>query len=207
MAHYRRMFFWQNASKLYTLFEYRDLVIDYFNEAQPYDLFEMHDTEKSIQLRSKINRTTQQITDALYSVGIVPVIHWTPPAMIGGYSQNIDLVNNLFNLRRYQIHPQTLIDILDKAIGIYSADRVNSFLRTVNPLFWVYLLINYFVRLPFKLLGLAGFNQRKIEGSLLGKIFAGVFTTLTYTFTLIQILEKLGMLDRVKEFIGIPTNL
>jgi len=68
----------------------------------------------------------------------------------------------------------------ERAIAVYKKDSGRAKQRTYCPLFWIALLIDYLVSLPFEALGKAGFNQNKIEASFIGKFFKYVFHVLSY---------------------------
>ncbi len=63
-----------------------------------------------------------------------------------------------------------LINDSEKAIAIYKKDSRRAKQRTYNPFFWIILLIDYLVSFLFEALSRAGFNQKKIEASFVGKL-------------------------------------
>jgi hypothetical protein len=63
----------------------------------------------------------------------------------------------------------------------------NSF----NPLYWLGLLIVWFLRLPFRLLGAAGFDAGKAEYSLWGKIFKVGLGLASFTAAVVVVADHL----------------
>lgn len=90
-------------------------------------------------------------------------------------------------------------DIVDRSIGIYQSDLSSCFRRTINPFWWIAKLVTWIVSLPFKLLGTIGFNQKKAEESLLGKIIKGLLYLIMVFASLLTILDLLGLLDGFKK--------
>jgi len=151
--------------------------------------------------RVEINRTMEEIHSIIMLSGINPVIIYTPPPAVGGYVQNVDVVYNIFNLHRFDIPPQALIDYIDRAIGVYASNSSRSFMRTVNPFYWIGRILESIVRIPFVLLGKAGFNQNKVETSLPGKILKGLLYLIIVFASFLTVLQLTGYLDSFNRFI------
>jgi len=96
----------------------------------------------------------------------------------------------------FQISEQQLLDSIERAIGIYKNDTTNALLRTYNPFFWLVLILEYIVGLPFKIFGKVGFNQQKIESSLIAKIVKIIFYFIIIFETLTAIIERMGYLPK-----------
>lgn len=103
-----------------------------------------------------------------------------------------------------QVKPVEVVDFIDRAIGVYTSDRANSIIRTLNPFFWLILILEIVVRSPFYVLRVAGFNQKKMEESFLGRLTKGVIALAGLAFTVVQIAEKLGYIDNIKKLISGP---
>ena len=212
----------ENRNRLNILLEFRKLVVDYFNlEFEPPKSEPKSELAKAlravrgednktegqgqVEIRAKINLMLNKISDAMYSAGIRPVLYYSPPPMIGGLAGNIDLVQNIFNLHRFQIGCDELLDFIERTIGIYENDKTRAKIRVFNPFFWIGLIFDYIARLPIKLLGKLGFNQSKVEDSLFGKITKGLIWFLLsisgIAVSILTITEKLGYLDKLKSII------
>lgn len=124
-------------------------------------------SEEAIALRAKLNRAIPLVTSNISSVGEPTHIYYSPPPMVGGIRGNLDLLANLFNLSTYQIAPQMVLDMLDRAEGRYNLFIKRRKYRLFNPIFW----IGELIRIPFNILKFAGFDSVKIELSLFGKIY------------------------------------
>jgi hypothetical protein len=109
------------------------------------------------------------------------------------------LVDNIFNLHQLKISPQTLFDYVERAIGVYRDDKVKSLVRTLNPLFWLSIVLDYVSGLPFTVLGALGLNLSKIEDGLVGKFLKGCFRVAVVVTVLAVILDHQGYLDPIKQ--------
>ncbi len=150
------------------------------------------------KIRVKINRMMDEIHDIILHSGVNPSIRYTPSAMVGGYVQNIDLVQNIFNLHRFRITANNLLDFVDRSIGIYEGNRRPALLRAINPFFYLGLVFDLVARIPFVLIGRAGFNRQKVEESLAGRLVKGSIYIVTALASLLTVLQLLDYLDSFK---------
>jgi len=157
--------------------------------------------EEVQQIRSKINNILHEVHSTILASGIAPNIYYSPPPAIGGIAGWIGVVNNIFNLHSLEIDHRHLIDFIERSIGIYKRDKIKAFLRTINPFYWIVLLLDFIVSIPFKILGKLGFNQEKLESSFFGKLIKGVLYLVTVFAAFLTILEKLGYLEWFKKLI------
>ena len=94
----------------------------------------------------------------------------------------------------------SLIKKTAEAIAIYKKDSKRAKQRTYHPFFWIFLLIDYLVSFLFGVLARAGFNQKKIEASFVGKLIKFIFYVLSslflgiITYLVIYALVKAGRL-------------
>lgn len=202
MTYYKNTLMWENERRLNELAEFRGLIITYFNNSQRHWSNE-EPTEQAMatEARVAINRAMDEVHDIIRYSGIDPSITYTPPPMVGGYRQNIDLVRNIFNIHRFQISPQTLLDFIDRAIGVYHRDARAAVFRTINPFFYLKLVFNWIARLPFVLLGNVGFNGKKAEASFLGRISKGLIYLITVLASLLTVLHLVDLLAPAKEMV------
>jgi len=206
MKFYNKIPVWENKKRLKLLYEFRELVDTYFNSVEvdymsvnpSADLIE---NETAQQVRIEINRILGEVREVLHSAGIRPIIRYTPPSMIGGYIQHIDITLNMFNLRYYNIPYNKLIDIIDIAIGKYSRDSKRAWMRTFNPIYWSGCIFDYIARLPFVLLGRIGFDSDKAESSIIGRLIKGILYLIVVFAALLTILYYLGYLEQFKGLI------
>ncbi|HZF69432.1 hypothetical protein, partial [Sulfuricurvum sp.] len=125
----------------------------------------------------------------------------TPPPAVGGYAKRVDLIHNIFNLHSFQIPADAVIDIIDRAIGRYEINYKPALIRVINPFYYLGMLFDVIIELPFIALGKVGFNREKAESSVLGKIVKGTLYLITVIAAFLTILQLLDFLDPFKLFI------
>lgn len=154
------------------------------------------ENDEASRLRQKINQNLRKITRYIVATGTSSSIFYTPPPAIGGIQGDIDLVSNMFNLSRFDISPNMLIDKIDQSIGIYNDEKIRALIRTLNPFWWAWKLIKKIVRFPFFLIQEAGFNTSKIERSFVGKLYSFISSVIVLLAALLAILSAFGYQDR-----------
>ncbi|HOC94363.1 MAG TPA: hypothetical protein PKH33_18575, partial [bacterium] len=90
-----------------------------------------------------------------------------------------------------------VVDILDRAIGMYETDRLSSIWRTFNPLFWLGLLIDRIMTITVKIFQ-PEYDSEKIEASKSGRIIKGVIQLVFFAAAFLAILDYIGWLDSLK---------
>ncbi len=172
MKTYKRLTFFQNKSRQKSLIFFTKDLNNYFSVVSfdNYSL-EIINDKRSLQIRQKINRDIPKIKTFLRQANIQPIATWIPPPTLGGHTQRIDILDNVFNLYKHDVDEQVLIDFIDQAIGIYQSDFISSVIRTFNPLFWAKETLDYLISFPLSLLAHAGLvNRNKVEESTIWKI-------------------------------------
>lgn len=202
MTPYTKILPWENARCLERLSEFRNLVVEYFNYSKAdWRVSDRIEEPKAQEARVKINRMMDEVHDIILFSGVNPTYRWTPPPAVGGYVQNLDLVQNIFNLQPFQIAPTVVLDVVDRAIGIYEGNAKAAFLRAINPFFYIGRVFDFVARIPFLLIGRAGFNQAKAEASLIGRLIKGVIYVVTILASLLTVLQILELHGPIKDFV------
>ena len=200
------MLYWESKRRLESLREFRDLVLEYFSNAKSkYVAGAPLENEKAHQTRTEINRRVGMVLKSCQLGGESLTVYYTPPPLTGGVATPINLLLEMFELWRYPIPKERITDSLDRAIGNY--ERRTEWLRKqlFNPLFWLQWSTSKILSTPFRLLGLAGFDAKRIEESVFGKLFKAVTALAGFVYLVLQILDKLGLLELLKAAIGLPT--
>ena len=201
MKYYKKILVWENYRRIEKLVEFRNLVIEYFNNSRAEWMADGRIEEEAAQVaRVKINRIMDETHNIILHSGINPTIIWTPPPAVGGYVKNVDLIQNIFNLYGFQIGSDTVLDYIDRAIGIYESNHKPSLIRTFNPLFYIGLVFDAISELPFIAIGKLGFNRQKAESSVTGRLVKGVLYLITVVAAFLTILQLLELLEPVKQF-------
>jgi len=101
-------------------------------------------------------------------------------------------------LHHFQITPNNILDFIDRAIGIYDNNARPAFLRAINPFVYLGIVFDLVARVPFLLIGRAGFNRQKAEDSLAGRLIKGAIYIITALASLLTVLQLLDFLEPVK---------
>jgi hypothetical protein len=159
------------------------------------------ETDAAKTARIKINRTVDETHNIILHSGINPILTWSPPPAVGGYVRNIDLIQNIFNLHAFQIRADLILDFIDRAIGIYESNHKSALIRIFNPFFYLGLAFDLIAELPFIAIGKLGFNRKKAESSIAGRMIKGILYLITVMAAFLTILNLLGFLDHVKQVV------
>jgi hypothetical protein len=203
------MLFWESRRRLQGLIRFHALAEEYFQNVQYAGWMAGRDippseNAKAQKARQEINRMLDDLALSFALLGIDPSLTWTPPPMMGGYVQHIDVIMNLFGLWRFEISPAIVFDNTERAIGAYERECRKLRRKLFNPVYWLGLLIVGVLRLPFKLLGAAGFNAARVENSLFGKLTkVCVGTVLFFAAVIPAVLEVADHWQSVKSFGGL----
>lgn len=196
--------YWQNKSRLKTILEFRDQIDLYFQNSEGNWVSNTRiEQPEAKRARVNINRMNEKVHRIVRLSGTPTIIQYTPPPKVGGYIQNIDVISNIFSLYDYNIRPNIVYDMIDRAIGVYEDNKTRSLIRTLNPFFWISLLFKYMISLPFNLLGLLGFDQESIELSFIGRFVKGIFLIITYIASILTILHFLDFSESINFFLEI----
>lgn len=211
MRRLNELFFWEIKPRIKVILEYRDLVTDYFNKVGYSDYSgDYYETEASRPVRSLINIKSSRVHEYV-EMATSPVITHYPAPAVGGFVTQVDLLNNIFNIYRYQIPIEDVVDVLERAVGVYQKEFRSSIVRSLNPFSWLGRILEIFASIPFQLLGSLGFNKDKIERSPLGKLIKFLFKFMTVLLSFWEALYRLGLFsDRINAkaffsgWLGIP---
>jgi len=201
MKYLKSITIWENKRRLELLKKFGDSMQQYFDNLS-YSFRDQIENDKAAKARTEINMDLDEVYTIMLAAGIDPSITYSPPPATGVfYQKSMSLLHNFHNLSHYNVSPNMLMDFIVRTISTYSKDSTNALLRTLNPLYWVRRIFDYIVDLPFVLIGRLGFNQRKVEASLIGRIFKMIFKTVLFLAALVGLLKHIGYLEPCKAFI------
>lgn len=183
--------------------EFRELVVTYFKNVSYEFGFEVSENEQARKARQKINLKLTKITTAFYKTPATRSIYYSPPPAVGGFAGTVELLGNIFNLNRFQISPQILIDAIEQAIGFYEDELPKALIRTVNPFAWIYKILSLIIAVPFSLVELAGFDASAIQRSLVGRIIKALIELIVLSASFLTALYYLGYLNAFKRVFGL----
>lgn len=199
MSRYYKTTIFENRKRVKILRQFDEYVKEYFSNIKRLMYgTEISESDKAKEARSKINLMLAKAYAYIIYSGSKTSIYYIPPAATGGIARNIDLLHNIFNLHNFQLTNEQLMDIIERSIGIYENDKNKSIIRTINPFFWLDKVLTYIVRIPFKIIGKVGFNQEKIESSIIGRIVKTILYLIVVFSAFLTALDLLNLLDNFK---------
>lgn len=211
MLSYRRIPYWENRRRVERLQTFGRLLAEYeanLEHAGFYGGGGVHENDVAKVKRGELSFILDDVEHIVIAAGLLPEIRWTPPPMVGGYVQNVDLFTNLFMLHQFQIPLQQVADMLNRALGIYERDRTAATRRTFNPLYWLGRVFDAFAAAPFAVARRAGFSTRKIEDTTFGRFVKLFFFVAAGIASILTILQLVGWLDTALIIVGLkPLDL
>ena len=154
------------------------------------------------EAKRDLNRLRDEIHSIILNSEMDPSFSWTRPAAAGGNDTEIDLIENLFNLDQFDIGPSNVLGIIDKTIGQHDSNRKSAFIRTLNPFFYIEVVLDTISDLPFIFVGLFGFNRKKIRTSAIGRPIKAILYLTTIIAALLAILHFSGFLEPTSQYIS-----
>ena len=209
MTHYRRMTIFRNLQSLRTLKKFKRLAERYFENVD-YGSYGLTAIEKpkAKALRSRLNLMLERTKRALALAGLSPDVCDESRPGAAEHEEAVYLAENIFNLHQLKISPQTLLDSVERAIGIYRDDKFRSLIRTLNPFFWLSVVLDCASSLPFAILGALGCNRSRIEDTRVGKLLKAGFRVAVVVTALAVILHHQGYLDPMgRKFLELVSHL
>ena len=199
---------WGCLNRIRVLQEFNQQVETYLNDSQESQYSEYRKTRSkhvnTKKVREQINRMLPKASRFLREAGTYPIITVREPPFVGGRIWNIDVAENIFNLENWELSPQAITDSVQRAIGYYQDDLLNSFFRTINPFWWLMRLIAALIRIPFGILAWAGYDAGKFEESSPGKLYkavAGFVVFVGFLASVAQILDSLGLIQPLRDVV------
>jgi len=171
---YKQITFCENKKRISLLEKFKLHLNTYLNNLKHHYEGGLSENIKAKEEHKEINKL---IDDACSYIDAIPSI-------VGIIDENNYLTRGLDicqqNLMDRSYFYESLVNMTERAIAIYKKDSRRAKERTYNPLFWIVLLIDSLVNLPFETLGRVGFNQKKIETSFAGKLLKYIFYVVYY---------------------------
>ena len=199
MVHCKQMTIFQNLDRSRTLVKFKKLTETYFaNVDQGAFGLEVKESIIAKRTRSQLNLGLEKVKRAFWCVDIHPRVAHARRHPLGEPSGEIDLLENLFRLHQHRVSSQILLDYVDRAIGVYKDDRSRAWMRTINPFYWLNLLLECTARLPFFVLGSMGLDRARMEASSLGRFFKGSLRVAALLALLFGTVHYLGYLEPIK---------
>ena len=171
--------------------EYREAVIDKATSC---------DEGKSV--RENLAKDIPRAVDIARKLGVSIHVKSIPAPAVGGVIIRVNLFYAILKDTSHGgVDSGWIRDKINETIGRAERRLRYEFFNLFNPVYWLYSLLVFIVRIPFHLVSISGFNVSKVEDHFLGKLFK-----LSEIALIVYVLFKLGMektdiLDFIKEII------
>lgn len=199
MRYYTKILIWENKRRLNKLKTFRSLMIRYFNNSRIGFGGGRVEESAAKEARREINRFRAEIHSIILNSGIDPSFSCAPPAAVGGDETKIDLIEDIFELDQFDIGPNNVLACIDRTIEKYDSSRKSTFVRTLNPFFYLGRVLNTITDLPFIVIGILGFNRQKIKASAVGRLVKGILYLSIIVAAVFTILHLLGFVEPIKQ--------
>ena len=204
MDDFKSFTYWKNRRSTAELQQFRLDLEGYIDHSSyHWQADDVIEEEQAKVLKVRMNRALHRVINAIDHAGLTSIVIYTPPPSVGGYQQHVDLLDNIFILHQFKIPQGRVIELIDRAIGIYEDDRWPALLRSINPIWWFWRGLVLVSSGPFKLLSIAGFDVANIENSFAGRLVRLVVMLVMLFAAFLTVLQLLGFLEQFKQWVGI----
>lgn len=157
---------------------FRSFVNKYFEEGIISD-------EDKVEIRKKINRLIPIIKQLAEDASVyLDASQYQHDSIL----IELNLIDNIFQKVRGSTTPT--LDLIDRIYGYYDNLRRTNLRKLINPFFY----IGEIIRIPFYIFDFAGFNGKKIETSIWGKIWKIVAGFIPIIASLIYIIKEVYLI-------------
>jgi hypothetical protein len=186
------MLYWESKHRLSELLEFRELVVTYFRHRTIPHFDTVCEDDTARRARDELNLRMNAAIRSCFRIGESLTVFYSPPPAIGGFTGDLNLIRNMFDLHSYHIPPARIVDALDRAIGDYKRLQCDLYRSLWNPFYWLRLGFTNLLGVPFRILDAAGFDARAMEQTIGGKVAKAIIGFVTLLAGVLTILSLLG---------------
>jgi hypothetical protein len=183
---------WTNRRRRRFLRRFREDLGSYFaelrHEAFPYRVVE---TERARSLRKELEPRVDRCRRVVASAG-GPSLRRTAPGERMGEMVRVNLIRAVFELDRYNLEADEVLAVLEDAERRYLAARGRTWLRTVNPLYWLDMVLGLAEMVAFFPARLVGARPRELARTPAGTVLrhlARAVTLLLLLWAVVRLLD------------------
>lgn len=206
--HYKDITIFEVNKRINFLIQSKKDITEYFENLSEGFALDVTENKVARKKRQEINFYLKKLISYVRFADVNTSIYYSPPPVTGGPAGNIDIISNIFNLHSFQLKQESLVDMIDQALGIYDEEKTSAFIRTFNPFWWAWKLLKWIANIPFVLLQEVGFNTSKIENNFFGKLLKLIFELITFLAALFAVLKAMGyeenFVSLIKKIIKLP---
>jgi hypothetical protein len=183
---------WQCLTRISILREFGEAIETYANHSQIHRMASIPNNNEGERARERINQLVPRVARYLREAGVYPHMSYVPaPAVGGAILPNVDLLANIFQLRRFDASFYDISDAVQKAIGYYQDETFKALIRTLNPFWWLARLIAFLIGVPIRILAWAGYGRfEKLESSKGGRIYKAIAGLVAFALGVVALLAN-----------------
>ncbi len=188
---------WEVRRRISLLAEFREL-------ASAYDKGTFMAIDRGLEIvenkvardaRGKLNDIYCVAREAILEAGLTPDISYMN--QLANVQGDIDLISNMYLLKGFSDEmPSLLVDLIEKATGKYKREVVSAWIRTLNPLWWLFRLFSFIFSIPVLLLASAGYDAAQQDKNPAFRgirlIWAFIIAVLTLAAVVLKLIEGLS---------------
>lgn len=174
------MYYFDVLNDLSFIKAFKNDVSNFYNaDADQYKISQ-HEKDKYIKLKEDFDKYSEEIakksikaTDMADRYGVLTHIVTFAPSCAPGPELGTKIFEGILNDNTYgkKITSSLVFEKLNQVIGQMERQLKRDLINIINPFFWVIILFKKFIRFPFELVKMSGFNIEKIEDNLIAKCF------------------------------------
>ncbi|MFQ5535874.1 MAG: hypothetical protein ACE5GJ_00345 [Gemmatimonadota bacterium] len=168
MLAWNRIPYWSHRRRLALLRRFRRDLQRYRSDLEFYAFpFRSMEGEEAREIRTALEPLLPRVRRVIETTGQVHIRRIAPGGQVGAVKE-VNVVTEAFHLDEYHLTLDDLVRVLDEAIAVYQRGSARALLRTLNPLFWVEVLLSAVEVIPFLPLALVGVNPARAAHSRAG---------------------------------------
>lgn len=198
----KRIPIWTNWRRRRYLDQFQSRVEGYFAavryEAFPFRVVE---NEEAASLRRTLEPELSRCRAIVHAAGKVPLVRLAPGEREGQVVR-VNLITEAFELYRYNLGREDLLDVLERARAVYGSDGAAAWLRTLNPLYWLEMFLSVMEMVPFLLLRVLRLRWRDAAASLPGRLVRLVVRAATLVVLALCAIRAAGLQQEALDAAG-----
>lgn len=150
-------------------------------------------------IRDNLAKDIPKAIQIAYSNNVSIDLQSYPAPAVGGPIIPVNIFDAILHDTGHESMNQNWIeDCINETIGKLEQRLKKELFNLLNPLYWLYSLFVFLLRLPFLLISLTGFNMEKVEDQLIGKLFKLIELIIVLYFLLKFGIEKSDIIEIIK---------
>jgi hypothetical protein len=198
----RRIPVWTNRRRSRFLRRFRDRIDAYFREVR-YEAFPFRvvENELAASLRGDLEGELKRCRIIVGAAERVSPLRLAPGDQEGDVVR-INMITEAFQLHRYNLRREDLLEVLDAARQAYDDDRGAAWVRTANPLYWLGMALGVVEVLPFLPLGWVRLDWRRAARSRPGRALRFLLRAGALAALVVVVLHVAGLQRAALDAVG-----